>query len=843
MPAGSTSACAAQSRHPANGSTARHPRSSRHPVARARRPADRDRHVPRHRRRGLDEAPARARAPSGTPRRSPSTGAIVRTAAAAEAGSRWTRRATRSSSRSRPRPARSPPPPRSTDGLAPGPVRVRIGLHTGHGARRPTRATWARTSTSPPASPPPGHGGQVLVSRGDGARPRRSRRPLRELGEHRLKDIEGAGRASSSSATARFPPLRTISNTNLPRPASSSSAGSASSSRCSRASPAARGSLTLTGPGGSGKTRLAIEAAAALVPDFGAGVFWVGLASPARPRPRRRETIARSARARRTASPSTSASASSARRSTTSSRWSPRRPSSSALVAACPNLTVARHQPRAPARAGRGRVRGAAARRAEAVALFCERAQLEPSDEIAELCRAARRAPARRSSWPPPARGRSRRRRSSSGSRQRLDLLRGGRDADPRQQTLRATIEWSYDLLSDGEQAALPRASRSSPAAARSRRPSRSASADLDTLQSLVEKSLLRFSGERYWMLETIREYAAGAARARRRPRSCGAGMRAYFVALARGERARRCTARARAAASARLAPDYANVRAAVSYALAAGEPDDVGADPRRALSVPHLARATWPRCASGSRRRSPTRERLSPRGLAETLVGGGEIARFAGDLDRAVELKEELASVRRRAPAPQLEGGDARRSLRDRARPGRPRRCARVRGAERGGRRRGRACRLCFAELALRPGDLDRGGVAGPRGARRPGRAARSTTRARWRSSGRPPGARATPASPRERFARRRCASSRRSATAAGIADCLDGLARLAVRRRARSRRPPSRRRRADPRDARAAAGPERRPLPDVPDGGRDLTLDEAVAYALSATAEAGDR
>ena len=34
---------------------------------------------------------------------------------------------------------------------------------------------------------------------------------------------------------------------------------------------------------------------------------------------------------------------------------------------------------------------------------------------------------------------------------QRLDLLKGGRDADPRQQTLRATIEWSYDLLSDEE--------------------------------------------------------------------------------------------------------------------------------------------------------------------------------------------------------------------------------------------------------------------------------------------------------------------------------------------------------------------------------------------------------
>ena len=39
--------------------------------------------------------------------------------------------------------------------------------------------------------------------------------------------------------------------------------------------------------------------------------------------------------------------------------------------------------------------------------------------------------------------------------------------------------------------------------------------ADLDTLQSLVEKSLLRFTNERYWMLETIREYARSGSRRR----------------------------------------------------------------------------------------------------------------------------------------------------------------------------------------------------------------------------------------------------------------------------------------------------------------------------------------
>ena len=46
--------------------------------------------------------------------------------------------------------------------------------------------------------------------------------------------------------------------------------------------------------------------------------------------------------------------------------------------------------------------------------------------------------------------------------------------------------------------------------AARSNAAEEVAEADLDTLQSLVEKSLLRFTNERYWMLETIREFALG---------------------------------------------------------------------------------------------------------------------------------------------------------------------------------------------------------------------------------------------------------------------------------------------------------------------------------------------
>ena len=76
--------------------------------------------------------------------------------------------------------------------------------------------------------------------------------------------------------------------------------------------------VTLTGPGGTGKTRLAIEAAAELVPDYKAGVFWVGLATLSDPA-LVTATIGQTLGAR-TGSPSTSATARCCSCSTTSSR-------------------------------------------------------------------------------------------------------------------------------------------------------------------------------------------------------------------------------------------------------------------------------------------------------------------------------------------------------------------------------------------------------------------------------------------------------------------------------------------------------------------------------------------
>ena len=93
----------------------------------------------------------------------------------------------------------------------------------------------------------------------------------------------------------------------------------------------------------------------------------------------------------------------------------------------------------------------------------------------------------------------------------RLDLLRGTRDPEDRQRTLEAAIGWSYELLSPEEQRLFCGMSvfvgGASLAAVEE-----VAEADVDELASLVAKSLVRLTprpdGPRYWMLETIREFA-----------------------------------------------------------------------------------------------------------------------------------------------------------------------------------------------------------------------------------------------------------------------------------------------------------------------------------------------
>jgi predicted ATPase len=391
----------------------------------------------------------------------------------------------------------------ATEKLRSGPIRVRMGLHTGsphlsaEGYIGEDVHLGARIGAA-------GHGGQVLLSAATKAAVASSTVFLTDLGEHRLKDF-GEPVAIFQLGSERFPPLKTISNTNLPRPVSSFVGREREVGELVALVRDGARLVTLSGPGGSGKTRLSIEAAAELVGEFKAGVFWIGLASLRDPA-LVVETVAQTLGAKDGLA-----------------GWIGERellllldnleqvidaaPELAELLEACPNLTLlvtSRELLRV-----RGEVDYPVLPLADpdAVELFTARANVDPDETVATLCRRLDNLPlalelaAARTAVLSPAQILDR-------LSQRLDLLKGGRDADPRQQTLRATIAWSHDLLEDDEKQlfarlAVFRGGCTLEAA------EQVVGADLDVLQSLVDKSLARHTGERFWMLETIREYAA----------------------------------------------------------------------------------------------------------------------------------------------------------------------------------------------------------------------------------------------------------------------------------------------------------------------------------------------
>ena len=389
-----------------------------------------------------------------------------------------------------------------TEELASGPITLRIGLHTGtpllteEGYVGEDVHFAARVAAS-------AHGGQVVLSQGtrvlfdEGY-------AIVELGEHRLKDIP-APVAIYQLGDGRFPPLKTISNTNLPRPASSFVGRERELSELlARIEDGAR-LLTLTGPGGSGKTRLALEAAATLVSEYKAGVFWVGLASL-------RDPVLVTDMIAQTLGAKDSLAEHIGERELlllldNLEQVIEAAPELSSLLQRCSNLTLLVTSRELLRVQGEVEYPVPPLAEVEAVSLFSERAQTTESDYIAELCRRLDNLPlavelaAARTKALSPAQLLER-------LSQRLDLLKGGRDADPRQQTLRATIEWSHDLLTEEEQQLFRRLSVFA-GGCTLKAAAEVCDADLDPLQSLVEKSLLRFSNGRYWMLETIREYAS----------------------------------------------------------------------------------------------------------------------------------------------------------------------------------------------------------------------------------------------------------------------------------------------------------------------------------------------
>ncbi len=411
------------------------------------------------------------------------------------------------------------------DALAAGDIRVRIGVHTGE--PRLTEEGYVGLDVHTAARIAAcAHGGQVVVSS-------RTRELLdadlvaRDLGQHRLKDVVHPVRLFQLGA-ADFPPLRSLNATNLPEPVSSF-IGRVAELRDASSMLSQTRLLTITGPGGVGKTRFAIALARDALERYPDGVWWVPLADLSD----RRLVVASIERAVG-ASTDLAGYAAGKRMLILLDNFEhviAAAPELSPILASCPGLTLLVTTREVLRLEGEREFPLAPLSGDDAAALFSQRAGLEPTEPVRELCTRLEALPlaielaAARASLLSPAQILQR-------LSQRLDLFSGGRDVDPRHLTLRATIEWSHDLLTPEEQALLARFSVFA-GGATFEAAETVVGAEPDGMQSLLDKSLIRRTGDRIWMLETIREYAAerlaesgGAAQVRERHAR-------YFLAVA----------------------------------------------------------------------------------------------------------------------------------------------------------------------------------------------------------------------------------------------------------------------------------------------------------------------
>jgi predicted ATPase/class 3 adenylate cyclase len=393
-----------------------------------------------------------------------------------------------------------------TGALSSGPVQVRVGLHTGtplvseEGYVGVDVHRGARIAAS-------GHGGQVLVSQetaslvdGD----------LRDLGEHRFKDLLAAERVYQLGSR-EFPPLRSLGRTNLPVAAWPLLGRERELAEIRSLVGGGVRLLTLTGPGGSGKTRLALQAAAELSDDFLDGTFFAGLA------PLRETRAVRSAVAEAVglqADDDVAGWLSSRRVLLVLDNLEHLEGVAAVIAELLGDEVVVLATSRAPLHLIAERELPVEPLADEAAAeLFVSRAAaagaiIAVDDAVTALCRrldnlplAIELAAARAKLLSPAALLR------------RLDqslplLASGAADLPERQRTLRATIEWSHDLLDRGAQAAFRRLSvfRGSFTLDAAEAIT---GADVDQLAALLDHSLLKPLGdERFFLLETLREYA-----------------------------------------------------------------------------------------------------------------------------------------------------------------------------------------------------------------------------------------------------------------------------------------------------------------------------------------------
>jgi predicted ATPase len=470
------------------------------------------------------------------------------------------------------------------DALSGGPIRLRMGMHTGtphisddnyvgEDVHRAARIAAA------------GHGGQILVSSSTASLIDDT--GLRDLGEHRLKDLSAPERIYQLGDEP-FPPLKSLHQTNLPVPATrflgrQRELGEVAALLATGASRV----LTLTGPAGAGKTRLALQAAGEAADAYPDGIFWVPLAALRDP------TLVLEVAAQALDA-----------RDGLRDRIGDRRlllildnfehlidaaDELAGLLADCPNvrlLVTSRELLRIP---GEQAYPVPPLEPQDATELFTARAQavdpgFQPDAAVHELCTrldnlplALELAAARIQVLTPE--------QLLDRLSKRFDLLKAGRGVDSRQQTLRATIAWSYDLLDDEERLLLDRLSVFR-GGCTLEAAEEVCDADVDTLQSLIDKSLVRRQADRFWMLETIREYATERLDERGGQDEWHSRHAEYF--LSRAEEAAGGGPSAVWKSGVSLETELDNVRRARAYFIASG---DVAREARLATSALH---ALW---------------------------------------------------------------------------------------------------------------------------------------------------------------------------------------------------------------------------------------------------------
>jgi predicted ATPase/class 3 adenylate cyclase len=573
------------------------------------------------------------------------------------------------------------------------PVKVRAALHTGEvedTGRDFVGAPLNRVARLLAA----GHGGQTLVSRSTfeasgGAWPEGA--SLRDLGVHKLKDLAHAEHVYELAHPALpggFAPIRSLSThpNNLPEQLTSF-VGRADEARTLTELMERTRLVTVTGAGGSGKTRLALEVAAGALEQFPAGV-WVSELAPVADGALVADAVATTLGVKETPGQALVA--------TIAQRIAKTRlllvldncehvvagsaALAAALLAQCPGLRIVATSREALGVPGEQtwRVTGLSvpvrdARpqaevlwQSEAVQLFVDRARLvRPGFDVdggnaaalASLCH-------RLDGIPLAIELAAARVRSLTVQEidarlgQRFDLLTSrSRTVLPRHQTLRALVDWSYDLLTEAERRVLQQAAVFAggwtlPAA---EAVCAGDAADmLDLLTSLADKSLVLAEqpdgGTRYRLLETVREYArerlhdSGTMRVLRE-RHC-----AYFVAFATGAVPALAGA-TQAAALRHLAVEHDNLRQALDWCATAPDRDAglrlCGALGRFWMIHGHLTegRAWCARFLAGNG--PPTRER------ADAINTDGTLAYAQGDYASARAQFEACLAIRRELREP----------------------------------------------------------------------------------------------------------------------------------------------------------------------------------------------